>query len=637
MCGIAGVFHPRSAPRTAVVDAMLDLIAHRGPDGRGVVSDGPTVLGHVRLSILDLTDRAAQPMRSHDGRFLLTYNGEVYNFADLRSRLLADGVAIDSTGDTQALLEHLVRFGVDDTLARIEGFFAFALWDARDHVLTLARDRLGKKPLYWSCVGGAVRFASEMKALADATTRPDLTTLDAMLLGFSGTWGRATPFEGIESVEAGSIVQFRDSSIPSHRRWFTLEELVDPSLHAELDGANEADVLRWLADAFDRSLAFRMVSDVPVASLVSGGVDSSLVTVLASATDHPPELYHADVVADSERPAAESVAARVGRRLHVARVTDESFLSQVARATWFNDAPLTYHVNAVPFLSVCERAGGDGVKVLLSGEGSDEFFLGYPQYGLAPYLDAIGAGKGRIRSLARRAAPRVVDQLWPSAAESKNAMLRELVSRAEVPLLEQSSEGSVGHLSTKNERRAHVATLSLARSHLASLLHRNDRLGMAAGVENRFPFLGNDLTRLAVNLPARYKLRWVPRLHDRRHPFVVDKWLVRELAARRLPEALAMREKQGFPVRVQDRLRIRPSLFAGGFVSQHWRLSDAAVEEILDRSSPTWQLGLALVEIWGRQFFKGESCDEVAETFARHTELRSNGPSSADGLPLAAS
>jgi asparagine synthase (glutamine-hydrolysing) len=626
MCGVAGEFNPGAAPSAAVVDAMLDLIAHRGPDGRGVVSDGPAVLGHVRLSILDLSDRGAQPMWSRDGRFLITYNGEVYNFADLRSRLFASGGAIESTGDTQVLLEHLVRFGIDDTLARIEGFFAFALWDARDQVLTLARDRLGKKPLYWNCVGGAVRFASEMKALVDGNTRPDLTTLDAMLLGFSATWGRATPFEGIECVEAGSIVQFRGSSIPSRRRWFTFEELVDPYLHAELDVAGEVDVLRRITDAFDQSLAFRMVSDVPVASLVSGGVDSSLVTVLASATEHPPELYHADVVADSERPAAESVAASVGRRLHVARVTDESLLSQVTRATWFNDAPLTYHVNAVPFLSVCERAGNDGVKVLLSGEGSDEFFLGYPQYGLAPYLDAIAAGKQQVRELARRAVPRVVDQVWPSAAESKNVMLRELVSRAEVPLLDRSSEGSVDHLSTRSERRAHRATLSLARSHLSSLLHRNDRLGMAAGIENRFPFLGNELTRLAVNLPSRYKLRWVPRLHDRRHPFVVDKWLVRQLAARRLPETLAMREKQGFPVRLQHRLHIRPSFFSGGFVSQRWCLSDAAVEEILERSSPTWQLGLALVEVWGRQFFEGESCDEVAETFARHTELRSHGP-----------
>jgi asparagine synthetase B (glutamine-hydrolysing) len=159
------------------------------------------------------------------------------------------------------------------------------------------------------------------------------------------------PFFGIEAVEAGCIVQFRGTSAPSHHRWFAIERLVDPELHRELDRAAQPDVLERLDATFQTSLAYRMVSDVPVASLVSGGVDSSLVTVLASRTEHPPELYHADVVADTERPAAEAVAAHVGRRLHMARVTDSSFLSQVSRATWFNDAPLTYHVNAVPFLS----------------------------------------------------------------------------------------------------------------------------------------------------------------------------------------------------------------------------------------------------------------------------------------------
>lgn len=619
MCGIAGAYRPGSTPERDAVEGMLDRIAHRGPDGRGVVEAGPVTLGHLRLSILDLTDRAAQPMASRDGRYLLTYNGEVYNFVELRARLEAAGIEPRSTGDTEVLLEHLCHFGIGDTLPRIEGFFAFALWDARGAVLTLARDRLGKKPLYWSVRSGEVRFASEQKALVDGHSRPDLTTLDAMLLGFPASWGRASAFTDVEAVEAGSIVEFRGCATPAHRRWFEIDEMVDPAMHAELDGTPQAGVLERFEEAFRRSLGWRMVSDVPVASLVSGGVDSSLVTVLASETGTVPDLYHADVVADSERPAAEQVAARVGRPLRTVEVTDGAFLEHVARATWHNDQPLTYHVNAVPFLRVCDLAGADGIKVLLSGEGSDEFFLGYPHLGLAPYLDAIGAFKQRVRRLGRRAAPRVVDQLWPSAANSYNVMLRDLVSRVEGPISDRSAGRVAGHLDNRAEQRAHTACLSLVRGHLASLLQRNDRLGMAAGIENRFPFLGTELTRLAINLPARYKLRWVPRIEDRRHPFVVDKWLVREAARRRMPEQLAARAKRGFPMRVHGRLAVSPSLLVDGFVSRHWRLDQRAVEEIFARSNPTWLLRLALVEVWGRMFFDGASIECATELLRRHT------------------
>jgi asparagine synthase (glutamine-hydrolysing) len=620
MCGIAGAFAPGATADRGSVEVMLDRIAHRGPDGRGIVEDGPIIFGHVRLSILDLSDRAAQPMRSRDGRFVLTYNGEVYNFADLRDRVLGAGGSLVSSGDTEALLEHIGLFGLEDTIGRIEGFFAFALWDAYEGVLTLVRDRLGKKPLYWSAEAGTVRFASEMKSLVTSATRPDLTTLDAMLLGFPATWGRSTPFEDIEAVEAGAIVKFRGVVEPSFRRWFSMDDLVDPRLYAELDGADDGDVVERLDEAFHRSLRFRMVSDVPVASLVSGGVDSSLITILASETAQPPALYHADVVADSERVAAQAVAAYVQRPLQVATVSDASFLDQVARATWFNDMPLTYHVNAVPFLSVCQLAGEHGVKVLLSGEGSDEFFLGYPQYGLAAYLEMIGGAKLRLRGVARRVAPRVVDQVWPTAANSRATMLREFISRGETSLLDDEAWASTTHLRSRADKRAHVASLSLAQGHLSSLLHRNDRLGMAAGIENRFPFLGSDVTRLAVNLPARFKLRWGRRIHDRRHPFVVDKWLVRELAAEKLPQPLAMREKQGFPVRVQQRLRVRPTLLRGGFVSDHWRLDDAAVDAIFERTDPSWHLRLALVEIWGRLLLRGDPIEGVAELLNRSVD-----------------
>lgn len=597
---------------------MLERIAHRGPDGRGVLDLGPVVLGHVRLAILDLSDDAAQPMASHDGRHFLTYNGEVYNFNELRSRVLAAGVNLCSTGDTEVLLEHLRLFGVGDTLPRIEGFFAFALWDARDSVLTLARDRFGKKPLYWTLRSGGVHFASEQKALVDESTRPDSTTVSALLLGFPASRGRATVFQDIEAVEAGAIVEFHGGQTPHHRRWFSVHELVDAGLHADLDGASDREVCKVFEDGFRRSMHHRMVSDVPVASLVSGGVDSTLVTVVAAENDPPPSLYHADVVADTERPASEAVASHVGLNLRTVPVSDRSFVQNVARATWHNDAPLTYHLNAVPLLLVCDLARAHGEKVLLSGEGSDELFLGYPHIGLAAYLNSVRSVQHSARRLGTRIAPRVTEQVWPNVRDSHNVMLQDLLTRAEGLLVNSSAEQSGSHLNGRAETRAHAECISLVESHLPSLLHRNDRLGMAAGIENRFPFLGSEVTRLAINLPVRYKLRWNRRVMDRRHPFVVDKWIVRETAEARVSRELAARPKRGFPVRVQGRVSIKPAFLIDGFVSDHWRLDAAAVEQIFRRGTPTWLMRLALVEVWGRLFFGGVTVEEATESLAEH-------------------
>lgn len=623
MCGIAGIFAPDSPPSEELVQSMLNRIEHRGPDGRGILNSGPIVLGHVRLSILDLTDRAAQPMTCQAGRFSITFNGEIYNFSDLRVRLEAVGINPRSTGDTEVLLEHLAYFGVEDTLARVEGFFAFALWDSVEKVLLLARDRLGQKPLYWTVKNGNVRFASEAKALVDGSVRPDLTTLNAMLLGFSANWGRETVFEGIETLEPGSIVEFRATTTsPARRTWSSIDDFVSPELHCELRQMSESDVVDVVSHALEESLRYRMISDVPVASLVSGGVDSSLITVLASRQDQKPSLYHADVVGDSERVAATAVAADLASELNVTTVSDESLVDDVTSATWYNDQPLIYHVNAVPFMSVCRDAGADGVKVMLSGEGSDELFLGYPRYGLAPYLDKIETAKARVRSVLLRTSPRVTSQIWPSVAESYNYMLRQLVSRGEAARLDGLSEASASHLTVTQERSTLVASLSLLRSHLVSLLHRNDRLGMAAGIENRFPFLGRELMSIAVNLPMRYKLRWTAQVHDRRHPFVVDKWIVRRIAARHVSGAHASRMKRGFPVRIGGRLVVSPALFDDGFIANYWRIDRRAMAQIVEYGTPDWALRLALVEVWGRLYFSGASIEDTAMFLLRHTDER---------------
>ena len=619
MCGVAGIYRPDGAPLDrADGERMIATLTHRGPDDSGVWVDRGIVLAHQRLAILDLSPRAAQPMRSADGRYVLSYNGEIFNFQTLRSRLEARGVTVRSSGDTEVLLEHIAAFGVEATLPELEGDWAFALWDARDRVLVLARDRHGVKPLYYTVgSGNQVRFASEVKALLDGGVEPDLATVNATLLGLSGTWGEHTMIRGINAVRPGEWLRFDGSTTPQRRTFFRITDWVDPALSAELDRASEHEVLERLAGDFETSMDLRMISDAPLACLVSGGVDSNLVAAAARKRNPDLALYHADVVNDSERPAAEALARELGLELRVTRVSDDDFLAAVAAVTWANDTPLIYHLNSVPFYLVSELAHRDGIKVLLTGEGSDEYFIGYPQYALAPVLDVVEAGKRRLQDTLHAAVPRAARLLWPKRSDDFAEQLRALVFRFEEEIVRRDSEAAVAHLPRRRDRRYQAMALTLVQEHLVSLLHRNDRLGMAWSLESRFPFLGHDLARTALNLPGRYKLRRTRTIHDRRHPFIVDKWAVRALAERYVPSDLARREKQGFPVSIAQRLRIDPRFYQGGFVQDLYGLDQVALERLHASASRTWATRLLLLEVWGRLFVLGRSVSQVQEELAR--------------------
>jgi len=623
LCGIAGVFSPHSE----LVDEkrardMMRALGHRGPDGDGYDTAPHVAFCHTRLAILDLSDRAAQPMSSRDGRYLLSYNGEVYNFRELRDELEQVGVTVRSTGDTEVILEYIARFGLDATLGRLEGFWAIALWDRTECELHLVRDRHGIKPLYYRIgSGNVVQFASELKALTDGDIRADLTSLDAMLLGYSATWGEHTVLEGVRCVRAGEWLTFDRSATVQRTRYFQLEEVFDEAMHRELERLSDNEVIERVAAEFDRSIDYRMISDAPLACLVSGGVDSSLVASTAIRQLPDLALYHADVLYDSERPAADALARELGSHLNVRPVSDRDFLGRVAEVTWYNDLPLTYHLNSVPFYLVCQQAGADGIKVLLTGEGSDEFFLGYPNYAIAPYLETIDMEKRSMQTAVHRLTGRAGRLLWPRQNESATVGLGELVSRFERHQVAIDAKAASSHLTRRPDVRAHAMTMELAEGHLLSLLHRNDRLAMASGIESRYPFLGSSLVKLAANLPAKHKLRWTRRLHNRRHPFVVDKWAVRELAERRLPPHLARREKRGFPVNVQDRINVGRELLDDGFVADTYGLDRRALESLWDVATPSWILRLAMVEVWGRLFVGNIGLEEVQKSLHDNVTL----------------
>ena len=624
MCGLVGIRRFSDAPiDRRELTVMRDRIQHRGPDDAGLYVDDHIGLGHARLAILDLTARASQPMTSHSGRFVLAYNGEIYNFKQLRSQLQEQGVTVTSTGDTEVLLEYLAAFGVEDGLPQLEGFFAFALWDRQERQLTLVRDRHGIKPLYYTAnQNGEVRFASETKALLNGEAEPDACTLDAALLGQGCTWGPRTLYRGICRVQPGEVVVFNETTKQKTQRFFRLTDFVDPDLHEELRTEPEQSLVDRVEDALQQSVEMRMVSDAPVACLASGGVDSSLIAALAIRLEPDLELYHADVAADSEHEHAQSLASFLGAKLRTVRVSDDRFLEHLASVTYHNDAPVIYHPNSVPFYLVSELASQDRIKVLLTGEGSDEYFMGYPGGALRGYLTAYRKVIHGLQNLAHRCFPRAARLLVPKRSENRAEMLRRLVFRFDEELVNVDSAAMLGHIRGRSEREQQITSLCLMQPHLTTLLDRNDRLAMAWGIESRFPFLGHELARLAVNLPGELKLRRTWSMHDQRHPFITDKWCIRQVAARYLPDHLARRPKKGFPVSVAARLNVNGSFFHDGFIADWYGLSRRAVDHLLKHSTRGWISHLLFAEVWAQLFMHRRSIDEVAHRIQRHVHLQ---------------
>jgi asparagine synthase (glutamine-hydrolysing) len=622
VCGLVGrCTHAGTEVTAAEIRAALSPIRHRGPDADGVWTGHGVGLGHVRLSILDLSDAAAQPMVSPDGRYVLAFNGEIYNFRELRDELRAAGVEVRSTGDTEVLLSLIALHGCAAAFGKLEGDWAVAVWDKREELLTLGRDVHGVKPLYFTRTpDGGLLFGSEIKALvAGRSPQPSVAAVNAALLGYSMTWGDRTLFRGVHAVRPGERLVFDRRTGTVDRSLFArITDWVDDSLYRELSRVPSAEVVRRVDEAVGAGVRSRLVSDAPLACLASGGVDSSLISTFAAGERPDLQLYHADVVNDSERPAAEALAAALGLRLHSVRVTDADIVAAIPDVTWYNDGPLIYHLNSLPFYAVCKLAADDGIKVLLTGEGSDEYLIGYPDQALRPLLDLIGRAKAVPRSWLSALSPKAAKLFWPHPDDTFAQRLVELSSGFESQLVGSRSGAAVGTAIGRRDRRSRIASLDLAQSHLVSLLHRNDRLGMAWGLEARFPFLAPEFTRLAVNLPDRYKLRRTVRANDKRHPFIVDKWAIREVAANRLPKTLAARPKRGFPVSISRRLTVTPKFFEDGFVADTYGLDDTAIATALADGPSEWVTRLILMEVWGQLFFRGVSREQMGETLQVH-------------------
>jgi asparagine synthase (glutamine-hydrolysing) len=537
VCGICGIHAPAGVTGRdrLSVDGMAEVLAHRGPDDEGRWSDAHAALGHRRLAVIDLPG-GRQPLVSEDGRVALVYNGEVYNFADLRGRLAARGHRFRTAGDTEVVLRGYEEWG-DAVVERLRGMFAFAVWDARRSRLLLARDRLGVKPLYHAELpDGRLLFASEIKALLQDEGMPRALNARRLpeYLAFRTVSGRETLFEGIHELPPGTIAVREGGRLALTRYWSPER----PAAPRQGDPVARGRTL--MADA----VRSRLVSDVPLGTLNSGGLDSSLVTAIAAgATDGPLDTFcvgFADPEFD-ERPHARGVAEAVGSRHHELELTPERLEAEIDRLTWANDEPL-FASNSIGmhlvFREAKERAG---VTVLLSGEGADEVFGGYRWYHLAmrraalarypglraAALHAPRAGRaGRLRRLFGR------DVLAGANAFTDPAEAWALAGgNGDDPLAARSALVPRGG-SIDDDLFAYDQ-----RTYLQGILQRQDRMGMAAGVEAREPMLDHHLVEWANALPVRTRLAGG-----------ITKSLLRDIAAPWLSPEVLHRAKNGFAV-----------------------------------------------------------------------------------------
>ncbi|HEU5319710.1 MAG TPA: asparagine synthase (glutamine-hydrolyzing) [Methylomirabilota bacterium] len=568
MCGVLGAVARSPGGRIdhAALAAMLPRLRHRGPDAGGAVAGAGFWLGHRRLSIIDLDDRANQPMADGTGAVWLTYNGEVYNFAEIRRTLGQLGHAFTTQSDTEVVLEAYCRWGIA-CLERFNGMFAFALYDTRTRELFLVRDRLGVKPLYYWVGPETVVFCSELKGVVDypeVKRRLDLSAVSSFL-SYRHPLGTATYFEGVCQLEPGTYLHVRDGRCRRQRYW---------SLRPGAGRAGGAEAHQRLRRLISASVRRMAVSDVPVAALLSGGLDSSIVVRelsrhVAGLTCFTAKLAEAEY--DESAYAAE-VARRCGVEHRLVPVDPRTHFELLPHLIRLKDQPLGMHNELAMYLLA--REVGKHAKVVLCGEGADELFAGYGRIFRAPFDHRRARALQWLPGPLRR---RALRRLGLTPADAGRSEVEFFLSRytyfpAEEKLalftdsMASAVEGDAAVREVIRGRFAELETgsffdrigLTFVTLHLPGLLLMVDATHMAASVEARVPFLDHEVVEAAFALPASDKLRWrsplhllaallqpaaaFSEVHDR------SKSVLRDVYAAELPPATLDRRKMGFPV-----------------------------------------------------------------------------------------
>jgi asparagine synthase (glutamine-hydrolysing) len=631
MCGICGIATPRHLAATtdeAALVRMRDALRHRGPDDAGLLVSGTVGLGHRRLSIVDLSG-GHQPIFNEDRSVALVFNGEIYNHRDLRVGLERAGHVYRTASDSETIV-HLYEERGDDVVDELRGMFAFAIWDEPRRRLLLARDRLGIKPLYYTLDrDGVLSFASEIKALvASGAVAPELDY--AALADFAAnrfTSGDDTLFAGVRRLAPGHVLVWEEGRVTIRRYW-------EPSF-AKGPESTDAEYVERFSTLFRESVELRLMADVPLGMFLSGGIDSSAIAAeMRELVDGP---FHTFSVAFAEREANELEYARLvarafGTEHHEVVVSPDEFFDALPSLVYHEDEPIA-HPSSVPLYFV-SRLAAEHVKVVLTGEGSDELLAGYDKYrktiynlklggayaravpaplraSVARAVDMLGVRSGVGRKLARtflRVEPDVSSIYFDNFSVFSRAMQRRLFTPETRDRMGATDPYATSlELMDGSDASGLLDRLLAAdmRTYLHELLMKQDQMSMAASIESRVPFLDHKLVEFAAALPTRMKLKGL-----------TTKRILRDAMRDRLPKEILTRGKMGFPVPVGAWFRgpyrhlvdeyvlgaraLDRGIFAADFVREI-AARHAAGENHAER---LWML--VNFEIWQRRFFDGE-------------------------------
>jgi asparagine synthase (glutamine-hydrolysing) len=626
MCGIAGKLHLDGVSPVdgSLIQRMTDIISHRGPDGEGRHLSGPVGLGHRRLSIIDLSQAGAQPMCNEDGKVWIVFNGEIYNFKELRDELVQRGHVFRSATDTEVIIHLYEEYGVD-CLRHLRGMFAFAIWDARERVLFLARDRVGIKPLYYCQTPNGLTFGSEIKSIlvdTDVKREVNLRAIDRFLT-YLYLPGEETLLKGVLKLKAGHYLLVKQGKVIGKQYW-------DLDFKARREWRNLDEAAEVLGGLLKRTVKDHMISDVPVGFLASGGVDST--ALLSYAVEETGQTVQTFTVGFSgaafadERPYARLAAKEFGTEHHEISMSAADFLEFLPRYVWHMEEPVC-EPPAIALYYVSKLAR-QHVKVLLSGEGGDEAFGGYPEYRnyltfergktlagplrslLGPALKWIG-GIRRLERIQKYAAfaNLNVPQYYFSRVTSPDAYFNR-----NKPSLYTGGFAQGVDVSRSSEPTQTLFAQVQAQPLLNQMLYvdtktwlpddlliKADKMTMATSVELRVPFLDHEVLEFAAALPPAYKVKGR-----------ATKRVLKRAFRRRVPDEILHRKKTGFPVPFGTWLRNDLHEFVSDTLLNSKALSRGyfrreGIECFLkanraDGACPGEIFGLLVLELWHQQF-----------------------------------
>ena len=599
MCGIVGVVtSPSDHIDTDRLQDMTDALSHRGPDGSGlwVSNEGSVGFGHRRLSIIDVSDAGSQPMTAASGRYVIVFNGEIYNFRQLRQELVELHIPFRGHSDTEVILAACDAWGIGRTLERLNGMFTIALWDREKRELTVARDRVGIKPLYYSVEKGQFLFASELRPIVRWIGQLPVISQQGLreYIRRGHVPGSLSIFEGISKLLPGHVLVFRDGKIVSNTPFWALRNAVKKGQREQFSDSQEA--LGALERQLLASVERQMISDVPLGAFLSGGVDSSTVVALMQAQSSKPVKSFSIGFEEADYNEAEhaaAVAAHIGTDHTELYLTEKNALDVVPRLANIYDEPFA-DISQIPTFLVSKLAG-EHVTVSLSGDGGDELFAGYNRYlFVARYWQRLQGFPLPIRRAMAKTLGLLNVQQWDGLFSSLGGILPDSFNPAQPgekmhkiasvlpsPTLSDlytrlvSQWPEPGCVMCNRDGASHMASVSrldeienlepaiqqsvwdIQGYMVDDILTKVDRASMAVGLEARVPLLDQDVVEMAWRIPYHMKVRNGQ-----------GKWLLRQLLYKYVPQTLIDRPKMGFSVPVDQWLRKALRNWAGDFISK---------------------------------------------------------------------